>query len=148
MGLVIKTLAQREAERVAAAMKSDRRLYLSADKQRVVEEGDPDAAFLFAGVGGEILPDDANRYGLAYKGGKVLLPRQQKAAQVPENKAVGAPEGDKGTHAPVLEDMNKDELLAEAKRLAVEVAEKATKAEIIAALVAAVPATNEPGVQE
>lgn len=40
------------------------RLWLTADRKRVVGEGDPDAAVLLAGVGGEISADDAKRYGL------------------------------------------------------------------------------------
>lgn len=42
-----------------------RRLYLTADKTRVVEEGSPDAAWLFAVPGTEIAGADVARYGLA-----------------------------------------------------------------------------------
>ncbi len=56
-------------------MKADRRLYLTADRSEVVEEGDPKAAFLFATPGSEISDADAKRYGL-------------KMQKKPEDKAV------------------------------------------------------------
>lgn len=40
-----------------AGVKADRRLYLTADKNEVVEDGDPRAAFLLAAKGSRI-PDD------------------------------------------------------------------------------------------
>lgn len=43
---------------------SDRRLYVTADKSEVVEEGDEKAAFLLVGEGGVVSEEDANRYGL------------------------------------------------------------------------------------
>ena len=43
---------------------SDRRLYLTADRDRVVGEGDPDARFLFAVPGSRIRAEDAERYEL------------------------------------------------------------------------------------
>lgn len=45
-------------------MIADRRLWLTADRERVVEEGDPEAAFLFATPGKEVSDEDAERYGL------------------------------------------------------------------------------------
>lgn len=45
--------------------KADRRLWLTADRNRVVEDGDAEAAFLLAGAPGVEVPDDvAERYGL------------------------------------------------------------------------------------
>jgi hypothetical protein len=35
-------------------MQSTRRLYLTADKSKIVNEGDPTAAFLLCGIGGTI----------------------------------------------------------------------------------------------
>lgn len=58
------------------------RLYLTADRDRVVREGDPEAAFLLAGVGGELSAETAERYGL-------------KQASAPTDKAVSAPRADK-----------------------------------------------------
>lgn len=44
--------------------KADKRLYLTADRSRVVEEGDPEAASLLAAEGQEILDAEAERLGL------------------------------------------------------------------------------------
>ena len=41
-----------------------RRLYLTADKERVVEAGDRDAAFLLGPAGREIPMEEAEKYGL------------------------------------------------------------------------------------
>jgi hypothetical protein len=62
--------------------KSDRRLYLTRD-DKVVEEGDPTAAFLLVGEGGELEDSIAQQYGLAN------APAEAKAVdKAPENKAV------------------------------------------------------------
>lgn len=45
-------------------MKADKRYYLNADRSRVVEEGDPEAAYLLAHEGGDIPTEDAKRYRL------------------------------------------------------------------------------------
>lgn len=60
-------------EKPAAAMVSDRRLYLTADKSEVVEDGDPRAAFLFANEGYELSAAIVERYGLTAADGKVVL---------------------------------------------------------------------------
>ena len=65
----------------------DRRLFLTADDE-LVEEGDPRAAFLWAGEGTEVSDEEAERVG--YK-----APKKAKEADPPENKAVEAPEADK-----------------------------------------------------
>lgn len=46
------------------AFVSDRRLYLTADRSAVVEEGDAGAAYLLVGVGGEVPTSVAKQYGL------------------------------------------------------------------------------------
>lgn len=43
---------------------STKRLFLTADKRRVVEESDPEAASLLVGEGGMVSEADARRYGL------------------------------------------------------------------------------------
>lgn len=43
---------------------ADRRLYLTANRQRVVEEGDPDAAFLYAAPGHKIPAEMVEKHGL------------------------------------------------------------------------------------
>ncbi len=58
---------------MSAAVRMNRRLYLTADASRVVEDGDPDAATLLCQAGGEIPHATAARYG--------LLPSQQEAEQ-------------------------------------------------------------------
>lgn len=66
--------------------KSDKALYLNADKTEVVKEGDPDAAFLLVGAGSEIDDTDAAKYGL-------------KSTSKSEDKAVAAPDEDKAADA-------------------------------------------------
>src|SRR4051812_26203802 len=45
-------------------MQARERLYLTADKDRVVRDGDPKAAFLYAAQGDEIPATAAERFGL------------------------------------------------------------------------------------
>lgn len=71
-------------------MKADRKLYLTADRARLVEEGDPAAAFLFATPGKEISSSDAEKYGLkpaAKAEEKEAAPADNKQAAEPANKA-------------------------------------------------------------
>lgn len=82
---------------------SEKRLYLTADG-KVVEEGDPNAATLLVGEGGQLSDEDAEHYGLvkgkavnnaneapaedATEGEKAdTAPRTNKARTAPENKA-------------------------------------------------------------
>ena len=44
----------------------DRRLWLTADQSRVVEDGDPAAAFLLGSAGKRVTDEVAKRYGLVY----------------------------------------------------------------------------------
>ncbi len=61
---------------------ADRRLWLTVDSERVVDDGDPDAAFLLAGEGAEVSDEDAKRYDLKKK------PKPaDKQAPAPANKA-------------------------------------------------------------
>jgi len=55
---------------------ADRRLWLDVAKTRVVEDGDPAAAFLYVAEGDEINASDAGRFGLAVEDGKVILLRE------------------------------------------------------------------------
>lgn len=61
-------------------MISDKRLYLAADGETVVEDGDARANTLLVGAGGEIADDDARRYGLLPKADEP----QQPAREVPD----------------------------------------------------------------
>ncbi len=59
---------------------SEKRLYLTAEG-KVVEEGDPNAATLLVGIGGQLSDEDAERYGLTGKA------TDEKAKPAPANKA-------------------------------------------------------------
>lgn len=62
---------------------TDRRLYLDASRSRVVEEGDPAAAFLLASAGKELDAATVERYGLAKA---VKGPPADKAMKAPATK--------------------------------------------------------------
>jgi hypothetical protein len=89
MGLTINLL--RGGKEEEPMFISDRRLFLTADKERVVEDGDVAARFLLVGQGGELPMAEAERYGLvkpkseekATKG-----PTEDKALPPPKNKAI------------------------------------------------------------
>ncbi len=81
-------------------MKTEKRLYLTADRTRVVEEGDPDALTLFAAEGDEIVPDDAKRYKLGHHAkDKEDDAPAPKAVEAPEDKAVPGPPENKARNA-------------------------------------------------
>lgn len=71
-----------------ASYTADRRLYLTEDRDRVVEEGDPDAAFLLAGAGTDIHPHDVEEFDLTKEGGEIRYPGygDTKESQPSENK--------------------------------------------------------------
>lgn len=48
-------------------MELDRKLWLTADKDRVVEDGDPAAAFLLGNEGTTVPNDEAERLGIKAK---------------------------------------------------------------------------------
>ena len=62
-------------------MQSDRRLYVTADGAQVVEEGDPDGAFLLVGAGSEIHGDVAEKHKLRISKGKVSYPASEARAK-------------------------------------------------------------------
>ncbi len=77
-----------------AVFVADRRLYLDADKSKVLEEGDPAAAYLFCRPGRPISVEDQEAFGLSFKDGAIVLPGmpEPKAAVPPEDKAADKPE--------------------------------------------------------
>lgn len=76
----------RTPEDTMPAFQSNRRLYLTADKSRVVEEGDPQARSLLVRAGGNVSAELAERYGLS-------APKTTRAeAKAEEPKAEPAPE--------------------------------------------------------
>lgn len=95
-------------DRPSGGLVSDRRLYLTSDKEQVVEDGDPRAAFLFATEGFEIQAVEVERYGLTSVDGRVVIhgatpaaaaePKTSVEGEVP---AAEAPSTDEGaTEAP------------------------------------------------
>lgn len=66
----------------------DRKLWLTADRENVVEDGDVNAAFLLGGEGDEIPEDEADRLGLKKRSKK---PSEDKKAETPEDKQADAP---------------------------------------------------------
>ena len=66
-----------------AGLVADRRLYLSADKARVLEDGDPEAAYLLAPAGRVIPAPDAERLGLRLSGGKIAWGPEPEPEPVP-----------------------------------------------------------------
>lgn len=57
---------------VAGILTADRRLYLTADRRRMVEEGSTEAAFLLAAPGSEISVDEVHRLDLGLEDGRVI----------------------------------------------------------------------------
>lgn len=70
------------------------KLWLTADGQRLVADGDPEAAVLFATPGKRVSREDAERYGLVKAKGKPATkdaaPAEDKQADVADDK--GEPE--------------------------------------------------------
>jgi hypothetical protein len=85
-----------------ATLKADRRLYLTADRSEVVEEGDSRGAWLLCGAGSQIGAGDVDRYGLSEKGGRIVI-GGRKMAPAPENKMLPAAE-DKTAEEPADDD--------------------------------------------
>lgn len=110
-----------------APLKADRRLYVTADRSEIVEEGDPRGAWLLAGVGSQIGEGDVAKYRLSEQGGKVILgkprpapapgPVEDKAIDEGEDKAMAGPPAT----GPNLDALTKDELVALAEERGVEV---------------------------
>jgi len=77
MGLLIDTLRAQQERVAASALKADRPLYLTAEKDRVVEAGDLAARFLFASSGDGIAAADVTWYGLTEEAGRIVLPSRE-----------------------------------------------------------------------
>jgi len=69
-----------------AKYKADRRLWFTADKARVIEEGDADAAFLYLTPGKEVSEEEARAFGLVSDEPKGKAAPANKARTAPENK--------------------------------------------------------------
>ena len=68
-------------EETMPPMIADRRLYLSADRERVIEEGETGAAFLLAGPNGTIPPAEVKRLGLTESDGRVVVANTERIAR-------------------------------------------------------------------
>lgn len=66
-------------------MQSDKRLYLTVDRERVVEEGDPDAAFLLVAEGGMVPTEYEHHYR------EYAKPKAAPAKAEPESKGFDHP---------------------------------------------------------
>jgi hypothetical protein len=76
---------------------ADRRLYINAANTRLVEDGDPSAAFLLAGEGGRIAKGDVQRLGLELMDGRVVqAPLETAEVVAPVETAELAPLENKG----------------------------------------------------
>lgn len=82
----------RSKKEVPMAFVADRRLCLTQDKSRVVEEGDPSSAWLLVPAGGEVSEEAAKAYGLTVQDGKVVLPG---TSAPPEKQEEKPPDGEK-----------------------------------------------------
>lgn len=72
---------------------SEKRLYVTADRSRVVDEDDPEAAYLLVGEGGELDDAEAKKYGLKAPAKMDDAPADDEKAQAPvSNKARKAAE--------------------------------------------------------
>jgi hypothetical protein len=79
---------------------TDRKLWLTADRERVVEDGDPEAAFLLASAGKTLDAETVERYGLDPKAGKGKGAKDAAPDAQAEAKAVAEPPANKAVKAP------------------------------------------------
>jgi hypothetical protein len=95
---------------------TDRRLWLTADRERVVEDGDPEAASLLASRG-KALPDEvARRYGLT---GKPAQPEAVEAAEAPAAEDADPPADDADPEGKAVEAAPDDKAAKQAANKAV-----------------------------
>lgn len=66
---------------------ADRRLYHNADRSRIVEEGDPDAAYLLVAEGAELPDAEAKRLGLDAVKAKSKPAETKRVEGPPEDKS-------------------------------------------------------------
>lgn len=92
MALNISTRQDRQAEARAGGLAADRRLYVTRDRGRVVEDGDPEAGFLLAsGPGALIPPEDVARLGLTVRDGRIVQHGGEKEQAKPADKQAAPP---------------------------------------------------------
>lgn len=84
-------------------MRADKHYYVNADRSRIVERDDPDAAYLLAAEGDDISTEDARKYRL----GRYADPEPTVAKaddQSAEAKMVDGPAENKAQKAPAKKD--------------------------------------------
>lgn len=81
-------MALKVSENNAAVLIADKAYYFNSDKTKVVEEGDPDAAWLLVGQDSEIAVAEAEKYGLK-------LDAEPEPAKKPATKRHPGPSEDK-----------------------------------------------------
>lgn len=84
---------QLEEESEMAMYTAPAKLWLTADRERVVEDGSPEAAHLFLAEGHQIPEEMAKQYGLV----KAKAAPKDKAADKPADKAVKKPADKSGS---------------------------------------------------
>ncbi len=122
---------------------ADRRLYVTAEKDRIVEEGDPDAAWLLYAAGRVIGLGDVERFGMEEdKSGRVIYEGAPRLSR-PKLELVGqeAAEGSEETEGPDDSDRNNEGVLVWPGRTSPEAYLKryptGPKAELARAVIAA-----------
>ena len=78
-------------------VRADKRYYVNADRSKIVEESDPQAAHLLAAEGDDISSEDVQKYGLGKKKADEKPAESKAVPAPPENKArtVGSVGGEK-----------------------------------------------------
>lgn len=74
------------------SLRADRRLYETAEKDAIVEEGDVRGRWLIAGIGSTVGAGDVEKYGLSMKGGRVCYKGSPKFPPLPKVKEASKPE--------------------------------------------------------
>jgi hypothetical protein len=83
-GITYTTIDRNEG--TAPMWTADRKLWLTEDGSRVVEDGDPDAGTLYATPGYQVSDADAERFGL--KAAQPVKPRLSEADQVKQKETI------------------------------------------------------------
>lgn len=116
MGVTINRLdAERPEE---GALVADRRLFVDAGGTQLLEEGDPNAAFLLAAPGRPIAKAAVDRLGLELVEGLVQQRPVGKQAAPPENKMVGLGEAEDKAVGAALDALDALDALAAADPVA------------------------------
>lgn len=125
----------KQVNETSQAIEAGEKLWLTADRDRVVKDGDPEAAFLLATPGKRIPLDEAERLGLTGKSKAKAKPKPETKEAAPAEDKVADVAEDKDSEAKWPH--THDELDALGERLGVTFDEAAKVAEKQEALEAA-----------